>query len=150
MTYTPNSHYSMFLDYFGQTHTFHTFDDKIKNKKLIRQLHGTIEEHFDELAELNSKGAGVYFTVNKTDLCGRSTKNIKDVRAVFIDLDGTPLPTKFDVIPNIVVNTSRNKFHCYWIVKDMPLESFELYQEALATKFNSDPKVKDLRVKMYS
>ena len=26
----------------------------------------------------------------------------------------------------------------------MPLESFELYQEALATKFNSDPKVKDL------
>ena len=144
MSYTPNSHYSMFLDYFGQTHTFQTFDDKIRNKKLIKQLHGTIEEHFDELAELNSKGAGVYFTVNKTDLCGRSRKNITDVRAVFIDLDGTPLPTKFDVIPNIVVNTSRNKFHCYWIVKDMPLESFELYQEALATRFNSDPKVKDL------
>ena len=136
--------YKTFLSAFGDQHSFQTFCDKGKNKRLIKQLHGTIEEHFDELAELNSKGAGVYFTVNKTDLCGRSRKNITDVRAVFIDLDGTPLPTKFDVIPNIVVNTSRNKFHCYWIVKDMPLESFELYQEALATRFNSDPKVKDL------
>ena len=135
MTYTPNSHYSMFLDYFGQTHTFQTFDDKIKNKKLIRQLHGTIEEHFDELAELNSKGAGVYFTVNKTDLCGRSTKNIKDVRAVFIDLDGTPLPTKFDVIPNIVVNTSLNKFHCYWIVSLKSPSEYTLMSLMIYTLF---------------
>jgi hypothetical protein len=36
MSYTPNSHYSMFLDYFGPTHTFQTFDDKVRNKKLIK------------------------------------------------------------------------------------------------------------------
>ena len=142
--FSEQSHYSMFLDYFGNNHTFQTFDDKMRNKRLIKQLHGSIKQHFNELAELNQKGAGIYFTVNETDLFGRTTQHIKSVRAVFIDLDGTPLPTKFDVIPSLVVNTSPNKYHCYWIVKDMPLESFSLYQEALALKFNSDPKVKDL------
>ena len=58
MSYTDQSHYSMFLDYFGSFHTFQTFDDKLVNKRLIRQLHGNIREHFNELADLNKKGAG--------------------------------------------------------------------------------------------
>jgi len=144
INFTEQSHYSMFLDYFGDKHTFQTFDDKIINKRLIKQLHGSIKQHFNQLAELNQKGAGIYFTVNETDLFGRTTQHIKSIRAVFIDLDGAPLPDKFDVPPSIVLNTSPNKYHCYWIVKDMPLESFSLYQEALANKFNADPKVKDL------
>lgn len=144
MSYNDQSHYGMFLEYFGDTHSFQTFDDKTVNKKLIKQVHGTLEQNFDLLAELNKKGAGVFFTVNETNLQGRTTKHIQKVRAVFIDLDGTPLPKKFDVIPNLIVNTSPNKYHCYWIVKDMPMESFSLYQQALASKFNSDPKVKDL------
>ena len=142
--FSENSHYSMFLDYFGQHHSFQTFDDKGINKRLTKQLHGTIKTHFNELAELNSKGAGVYFTVNQTNGLGRTTKNIHKIRSVFIDLDGTPLPEKFNVIPSLVVNTSPNKYHCYWLVKDMPLETFTLYQQALAAKFNSDPVVKDL------
>ena len=39
------SHYGIFLNYFGTHHTFQTFCDKGINKKLIKQLHGTIEEH---------------------------------------------------------------------------------------------------------
>ena len=92
----------------------------------------------------NSKGAGIYFTVNETNGLGRTTKNIEKIRAVFIDLDGTPLPDSFNIPPNLIVNTSPKKYHCYWLVKDMPLESFTLYQQALASKFNSDPVVKDL------
>jgi hypothetical protein len=142
--YTNCSQYYKFLSYFGEKHTFQTFDDQGQNKKLIKQLHGTIKEHFHELADLNRQGAGVFFTVNETDLVGRSTKHIKKVRAVFIDLDGTPLPEKFDLNPHLIINTSPNKYHCYWLVKDMPLESFSLFQEALAIKFKSDSKVKDL------
>ena len=63
---------------------------------------------------------------------------------MFIDLDGTPLPDKFDLKPNFILSTSPEKYHCYWLVNDMPLESFTLYQQALAAKFNSDPVVKDL------
>jgi len=142
--YTDVSHYYKFLFVFGKQHTFQTFDDKGRNKKLIKQFHGTIKEHFHEITELNRQGAGVFFTVNETDLVGRSTKHIKKVRAVFIDLDGTPLPEKFELNPHFIINTSPNKYHCYWLVKDMPLESFPLYQKALATKYNSDPVIHDL------
>ncbi len=136
--------YREFLTAFGDQHSFQTFDDKGKNKTLIKQLHGHIDEHIDELAMLNQKGAGVYFTVNKTDLQGRTTKNIEQVRAVFCDFDGTPLPENFDVLPHLIINTSLDKYHVYWLVKDLPLESFTLYQQALASKFASDPVVKDL------
>mgnify|MGYP003111617708 FL=1 len=142
--FTSMSQYVQFLDMFGAEHSFQTFDDKVYNKKIIKQLHGTIREHFFTLAQLNKKGAGVFFTVNETDLLGRTARHITKVRAVFIDLDGTPLPTKFELQPHLIVNTSPNKYHCYWLVSDMPLESFTLYQQALAKKYQSDEKVKDL------
>ena len=34
--------YKDFLDAFGEYHSFQTFCDKGKNKKIIKQLHGTI------------------------------------------------------------------------------------------------------------
>jgi hypothetical protein len=142
--YNSDSTYAKFIEAFGTTHSFQTFCDKGLNRKITKQFHGTLKEHIDELCHLNRQGAGVFFTVNETDLLGRTTKNIKKVRAVFIDLDGTPLPNRFNLHPNFILNTSPSKFHCYWLVKDMPLESFKLYQEALAIKFDSDPKVKDL------
>lgn len=142
--YNPNSHYSWFLEAFGKQHSFQTFDDKGKNRRLIKQFHGTIEEHLEQLWLLNRAGAGVFFTVNQTDLRGRTTANIQKVRAVFIDLDGAPLPKHFDVTPHLLVNTSPDKYHVYWLVKDMPMESFVLYQQALAAKYDADPKVKDL------
>ena len=142
--FSEESHYFMFLEMFGKYHSFQTFDDKVKNKRITKQLHGSIEEHFQELTLLNKKGAGIFFTVNETDLMGRSKEHIKQVRAVFIDLDGAPLPDKFDLEPHCVVNTSKGKYHVYWLVDDMELETFTLYQQALAVRFNSDPKVKDL------
>jgi len=138
------SHYGIFLNYFGTHHTFQTFCDKGINKKLIKQLHGTIEEHLKELTKLNQKGAGVYFTVNETNLKGRKTEQIQRVRAVFIDLDGALLPKKFELQPHMIVETSPKKYHCYWLCSDIPLVSFSLFQQALAFKFNADPKVKDL------
>mgnify|MGYP005989548319 CR=1 FL=1 len=142
--YTNCSTYYEFLEMFGPEHTFQTFCDKGKNKKVIKQLHGTIKQHFHELADLNKQGAGVFFTVNETDLLGRTTKHIKKVRAVFVDLDGSPLPEKFTLLPHLIVNTSPDKYHCYWLVSDMPLESFTLYQKALAEKLGGDEKLKDL------
>ncbi len=136
--------YDTFLSAFGKQHSFQTFCDKGKNKKLIKQLHGTIDQHIKELSKLNQQGAGVYFTVNETNLEGRTTKHITKVRAVFCDFDGTPLPKKFNVNPHLIVNTSPNKYHTYWLVSDMPKESFRLYQQALANKFGSDPVIVDL------
>jgi len=141
---TDQSHYGIFLNYFGTHHTFQTFCDKGINKKLIKQLHGTIEEHLDELTKLNQKGAGVFFTVNETNLKGRTTEHIKSVRSLFIDLDGYPLPKKFELQPHLIVETSPKKYHCYWLCNDVPLVSFSLFQQALSFKYNADSKVKDL------
>ena len=79
--------YKDFLYAFGEHHSFQTFCDKGVNKRLIKQLHGTIDQHIDQLTELNKKGAGVYFTVNQTNLEGRTTKHITKVRAVFCDIE---------------------------------------------------------------
>jgi len=142
--YNENTHYDTFIKAFGSQHSFQTFCDKGVNRSLVKQFHGSLEDHFEELVRLNRKGAGVFYTVNQTNGYGRTTKHITNVRSVFIDLDGTPLPDSFELEPHIIVNTSHGKFHCYWLVSDMPMPSFNLYQEALATKFNSDPVVKDL------
>ena len=144
MTYTHLSHYHQFIAAFGERHSFQTFCDKGLDRSLVRQFHGTLKEHFAELTALNRRGAGVFFTVNQTNGLGRTTQHIKSVRSVFIDLDGAPLPDTFELQPHIIVNTSKGKYHCYWLVNDMPLPTFTLYQEALAKKYNSDPVVKDL------
>ena len=36
--YSELSHYHTFMEYFGDKITFQTFDDKVKNKKLIKQF----------------------------------------------------------------------------------------------------------------
>ena len=97
----------------------------------FKQLHGTIEEHLKTLTKLNKKGAGIYFTVNETNLKGRTTEHIKRVRAVFIDLDGYPLPKKFELQPHMIVETSPKKYHCYWLCNDVPLVSFSLFWTVL-------------------
>jgi hypothetical protein len=125
---------------------FRTFDDNKsrKDKNLTRTFYGTLAEHAAELKRLNKKGAGVFVVINETDGIGRETENIIRVRAVYIDLDGSPLEPVMAARrfkPHIAVKSSPGKWHCYWLVEDMALDDFELVQRALIEHFNSDPKV---------
>jgi len=127
--------------------TFQTFDDhEPKDPKLARVLHGTLDQHAKELIRLNNAGAGIHVMVNKGDLKGRKTENVTGVRAVFIDLDGASVePVRNAPIrPNIVVQSSPGRYHCYWRVLDCSLEEFEPIQKALAEKFGGDTSVCDL------
>jgi RepB DNA-primase from phage plasmid len=142
------------LDPKATAFTFQTFDDNKERKKAAngkrdkyaRVLNGTLDEHWDQLCELNAQGAGIYITVNETDLKGRETKNIKRVRALFTDLDGAPLEPvmKSETPPHIAVVSSPGKYHAYQLVTDVALDQFTGMQEALAARFGSDPKVSDL------
>ena len=125
--------------------TFQTFDDNKKRKSpsLIRGFHGSLDAHWDELVELNDKGAGIFVTINKTDLRGRTEKNIIGVRAGFQDDDesfqGTyPLP------PSIQVQSSPGKFQRYWLCSDVSFEQFKDLQERLIESYGCDKNVKDL------
>jgi len=133
----------------GKHHTFQTFNDK-KNDKfkyLNKQLHGTLADVQSRLSKWNTLfDIGVYVTINKTDRQGRKTENITKVRALFADLDGSPIKPilKAKPEPHMIIESSKDKYHAYWLVDDCPLDKFSMYQKAIAKKFDSDPKVCDL------
>jgi hypothetical protein len=146
------------LDPDAEQFTFQTFDDnkerrdatkgESKPDALARCFHASLARIWDQLATLNAKGAGIFVTVNLTTLGERrSNKNIVAVRAVFADLDGAPLEPVLaagEPKAHIITETSPGKFHVYWRVTRMPREDFSAAQEAIAQRYGSDPKVKDL------
>lgn len=135
------------LDPFATRFTFQTFDDRGEDRGLARILHGTLDQCATELQRLNARGAGVYVTVNETDLTGRQTGNIVAVRAVFADLDGTPLEQALaasPIPPHWIVNSSPGKFHLYWRCDGVALEQFSAIQKAIIARLGSDKNVFDL------
>ena len=140
----------------GEGLTFQTFDDNADrhSKAMIKQYHGSLDIHAPMLSQLNEKGAGVFITVNSTDEQGRSKNHITAVRALFIDFDSAdservnrlltePFP------PNLIIESSPDKHHAYWIADGIPLDNFTKWQMQLINYFNSigdapDKAVKDL------
>jgi RepB DNA-primase from phage plasmid len=144
---TPSEIAAEFLHAFildGEGVTFQTFPDpdELKgNKSLthVRNAHPeTLNHTLGAFEKLNEKRAGIFWTVNQTDLTGRTKDKIIRVRAVFVDLDGAPLA------PSVTVESSPGRFHAYWIVTDVPLEDFTPVQKALAARFDGDVTVCDL------
>jgi hypothetical protein len=129
--------------------TFQTLDDDQTrgDKRLNRRLRGRLEEVASHLERLNQRGSGVYVTVNKIRSGPRTAANVTGVRALFIDLDGAPLDPvwKWQLAPNIVVESSPGKFHVYWLVDEsVGLQDFGALQRKLAKVFDSDASVSDL------
>ena len=135
--------------------TFQTFDDD-KNRKrrnLAQVHHGTLDEHADRLTALQQEGAGVFVMVNEGDgivhdgnkTC-RTAKNVSRVRALFVDLDGSPLGPVTDcpVPPDLAVVSSPSRYHAYWLNVKCPLSDFSTAQKSLAARFDGDPTVHDL------
>ena len=131
--------------------TFQSFDDrdddtKPKRRWLIEVLHGTLAVLWDRLVDLNRRGAGIFVTINRTDLTGRKKENIVAVRAVFVDLDGSPLQPILECAlkPNMVIESSPGRYHAYWLCRDFPLNEFERTQGALVKRFSGDSNCMDI------
>ncbi len=126
----------------GETRfTFQTFDDnqERRNSSLARVFNGTLEEHQEELTQLNSKGAGVFVNVCQTDLTGREKQNITGVRALFIDCDER-LPTSFRLQPSIIVQSSSSgKGHVYWLLDETVKEHKTLSQRKRHSSSTTTP-----------
>jgi hypothetical protein len=132
----------------NQPHTFQTFDDDKdrEDSALTRIIHGTLDDVLSELADINSRGGGVFVCVNQTDLKGRRTENVTKVRAHPIDLDGAPLEPVLMADPpaHVIVETSPNRFSAFWFVDGERLEEFEVMQKRLAATFKCECAVSDL------
>lgn len=137
----------MLLNYLDGIVTFQTFGDSEKRADLIKVLHGTHADLAKTLKKLNDKGAGIFFTVNRTDGKGRLAENVTGVRALFVDLDTPDVNRQFDYYlpPTIIIESSPGKHHCYWFLRDeLPLDEFSVCQKILAEMTGGDPKVHDL------
>lgn len=92
-----------------------------------------------------AQGCGVWVMVNAADGKGRSTMNVVKVRALFIDLDGSPWePAATALKPHMRVESSPERWHLYWLVEDCVLGHFKPLQQAIAKKFDGDKSCCDL------
>lgn len=94
---------------------------------------------------------GSFITINETTLEGsRREKDIRRVRAVFIDIDENlarveAALSQFPLKPSAVIESSPGKAQVYWFVQgEFPTDQFKRVQEALIKHFGTDPNVNDL------
>ncbi len=134
------------------TIAFRTFLDNKnapKDPALSVKRYGKFDDIKDELARLNVMGAGVFFTVQRTNGTGITNQDVTQIRSAFVDLDGSLLDPVllFPLKPHIIVESSPHRWHCYWLIdatQPLALPLFESLQVAIAEKFNGDKSVKDL------
>jgi hypothetical protein len=134
--------------------TFQTFS-KTNLAIKSRILHGTLQENWATLNNVNSEGAGVYAMVNHGDGHGRNNASVISITNLLLDLDGSPLEPVLScaVKPHVVLATSDGRYQGRWIIKPIPITPqtrdqkrilFKQVQIGLAEKFQGDPSVCDL------
>jgi hypothetical protein len=127
--------------------TFQTAQDrptgvKITRPELARILHSPVElRHFNKL------GAGIFVAVNETDLRGRKTENIIRIRAVWNE-DDHGYAGRFPLPPSIVVETSRGRYHRYWLTNwpadEQGRADHRAVMERMIADYASDHSAKDV------
>jgi hypothetical protein len=124
-----------------------TIDDSKADPTLARGFHGRLDDVLPRLTAAQRNGCGVYVAVNETDGERRRIENMVAARALFLDLDGSPLPALGDwpVAPDIIVQSSARdsveKFQCWWAIE--PTKEWDRWrrmQMALVQAYGGDPK----------
>ena len=95
----------------------------------------------------SSARVGVFFCVNalEPETKRRGNDTVRRAAALFLDLDGKPLPVDgFPLLPTAIVESSPGRWHVYWAVSDLPLSEFTPAQKHLAKLYGGDEAVSDL------
>ncbi|MDQ0017832.1 P4 family phage/plasmid primase-like protein [Variovorax boronicumulans] len=117
--------------------------------KTAQTHYGRLTKDFDKhIAEANAGGLSVCMSINSSRKGKREKANFLKVNAVFIDKDEGELTVKdlraLPLKPHLIVRSSKNKFHAYWLVDDCPIWAFSAVQKALAQMFGTDLSVSDI------
>jgi hypothetical protein len=127
--------------------TWQTFDDsEAKRTALAGWKHGRLSNKAVRawLLAKWKQGAGVYLMLARGDGKGRRAENAQPWTAAAVDLDGQPLPEAFPVEPDIIVATSKGRWHVYWLLERLEdAAAWSDLQARLAAFYGGDPKIID-------
>jgi hypothetical protein len=101
--------------------TWQSVDDNRcrKDPALTRLFHGPLSIVALQIIALNDAGAGIYISVNSTDLKGRAKRNIESIRAWHLDVDGYSRDVLMHLrdlpLPPSMIARSGGGYHAYWL-----------------------------------
>lgn len=126
---------------------YQTFDDKGIDQTLARC---TSKLTFEQLEELNKKGAGIFFTPNGFPEGQRKQALVHTINAWFCEMDEGTIDEQLEklnnapIFPSIVVRT-RKSLHCYWLVSGIATrDNWTKIVKGLIYHFNADRSCKDI------
>jgi KaiC/GvpD/RAD55 family RecA-like ATPase len=130
-----------------------TFDDREfvpeKDKSLI--TYGKPENYkFGELARLNARGAGIFFSVNQFPGGRRTKEACAGVNAWYVENDKATIEDQMKMyfecaLPPSFMVRSKKSIHAYWLPSGVASkENFEKIQRGLIQRFDGDPAMKDI------
>ncbi len=120
------------------------------------------EADFASCVQSNREGYGVFAVINRADpnveprtLRGKGTRDqdITGIRALSVEIDkdeATPGGNLRELLsaplkPSLIVRSSLpHKLHAYWLVADLPLAEFKVFQVQLIDRFGAGPESKNL------
>lgn len=118
----------------------------IEERKPLRfNFRGRLSQLLPTLKIKNEAGWGIYFVANQTDGEGRKRANMTAARIVALDLDGSPLPKKWKLPPHIVIETSPERYQCFWAIEETA--DFVKHREIMkriALQYGGDISVSDI------
>jgi Primase C terminal 2 (PriCT-2)/RepB DNA-primase from phage plasmid len=136
-----------------------TFDDVPKGVKGDTALAASIlwpagdpagqQRAWNKILSLYARGAGVFFTVNRTDGTGRKRENIPSIRGAWRENDHG-CTTELPLQPSLTVESSPGKFHEYilasdhWPADEEGSAEHRAIEERIIESYGSDPNAKDL------
>jgi len=126
---------------------YHDSDKSDSGKKLARSFYSTYDNALPKLQQAQTKGCGVYVTINETDGSGRTSKNIVSARACFIDGDNQDLPDNgsWGIYPHIIVARNARYWHAYWLIEESTdFETWQRLQYSLALYYGVKDRLHDL------
>ena len=141
------------LDGSSAEHSFQSFSESPAVKAaarggdpLAKTFHGTLDEAKSWIQRSQDRGAGIFFTVQKTDGKGRKVENITRIRAIFRDYDGDGPPPNLPIKPNLTVCSGlSSRFHDYFFVEDGLSEAdFKALMRVMVNSYGSDKNAVDL------
>ncbi len=144
-SYREANHFLKLIAPENKTHCFRVIDPKKKHQ--AQNYTGTIEELFTQFEHKNIfMRDGIFVVINEG---GHKDASIVKIRAVYCDWDEPETAIQLcekafrQLEPQIIVESSPGKRHAYWLVNDIAVDRFTLWQEHLIGLFNSDKTIKN-------